>query len=522
MNSIKEIRLVSIFFSTFLLLVFNFDNSYGQHNCELGYELRNVMCDKKITQICVPENLQCRACWKIQTPDCYGNYEKGCAPVSHGCWYEDSYDLAVQCAEKMVANAQKETSPCSSCDYTTYRIFLTGDRYCTSGAFANQAVRQDAISRANITINGILGQLRDELIRVAAQRVRFPNIPGGVFDEYEENIEASRYQIERYRDHINQKTDISIDEINNTISNINNEQTQINSYKSNFNSNIKQEERKIAFEKQQEQNEANIKRQQAQNEVNRKNIELEAERKRLEQEKTQKQIDLLNSAYKQNVQTNTEIINSITTGVNDYIEQKSERDRIKREQIALYEEEERREEEKERLNSEAKLARMKKEEQLKKIESEQNLIKWRNIIAPVFYNLSVFTKKTSDINDPNLKSVYYVLWSFDNQNKIRIYKPFEERRSADGDWRTFSDVCTQFSETTQTNFYKTPENYPTQFNAMNNLIGYFETNEKAELFYSELLQNFKNNDFNVTEIDINKNNNHENKNQQINKSFWDE
>lgn len=438
---------------------------FSQENCPAGNELRDVKCSSKIVQKCVPENHTCSRCWTVEFAPCPGR-------TIGGSWGYSSYDKAVEMAKN--ASNNWSDGKCTWWDNNVYKIYLDDSKFCNSSSFANDAVKKDAISRANIMIDNILGNLRDEAMRIATKRINFPNIPGGVFDEWQDNIDASKRNIEDMKAHINQINDVSIEDINNIIDDINSEKKIINNNRNNYNSKIKVEEQKIANEKQmQMQKEANEKQQKDLDEYNRKKRVIEEEN----QANIKRQQDAINRQLAEN-QAKTDLyvgmINlagDVTKAIMDANEEKRQREQERQDRID--------EEERERFEAEMAERKRRADEEIainKENERRSNIVYERKSFVE-----SIPKGKMPNSADFISDDIYVYFISIDQitYNKFNVYisSIVSIKKQSDNSWPLKDVVLKKHLISNNTDNIK--------------LIGYFKNRESAEISVINISQKFK-------------------------------
>jgi len=142
----------------------------------------------------------------------------------------------------------------------------------------------------------------------------------------------------------------------------------------------------------------------------------------------------------------------------------------------------------------------------KKISSESaNLELWKTESAKIIpYQLTEYTriKRTNQILDQTLQSIYYIIWNFSfNKNQIILSNPIEIKKSDDGDWPTFTDMTNKIEAETNLAVNQTPDRISAPENALGFLLGYFTDAITAAKAEEEIKLNALQNGYSVRIID---------------------
>jgi hypothetical protein len=134
-----------------------------------------------------------------------------------------------------------------------------------------------------------------------------------------------------------------------------------------------------------------------------------------------------------------------------------------------------------------------------------NIGLWKNETAKIVpAQLTEYSriKRTSQISDQKLTSVYYIIWNFSPvQNQIILSNPIEIKKSDDGDWPTFTDVTRKIETQTNLVINQTPDGISAPENALGFLLGYFTDSSIAAKAAGELKSNALKNGYTVRNID---------------------
>ncbi len=189
---------------------------------------------------------------------------------------------------------------------------------------------------------------------------------------------------------------------------------------------------------------------------------------------------------------------------------RDERNEEREKQKAEEAEEEKRQERKEREEEQRRIEDQKREDELEealarktaienaKIKTNTSLwsAKSKTVLPNSLINFSR-AKKTIEITDPTLTSVFYIIWNFSNDGQIVISNPIEIKKSPDGDWPITSDLYSKIETDSRLVINQTPDNIATDDNTLGYLLGYFKSKANAQSALDNLKANAIKNGYTV-------------------------
>ena len=472
---------LSIVFIFFVLFFSN--HTKAQTNCPEGYEQRNVKCNGSIVVKCVPKNYNCSRCWVIAWPPCPGG------PLG-GMDNYTTYLSAFTYAQRVKNSTRHEDCDFYGWDNRSYTIYLDDSEYCTNRIDEKTAIKDDLLKK----IQPFLQRYKDEIENYRRYYKQQPYKPGAVFREYATQLEQALENVRQLEVMLKNISDANLSELENAFDKLKAEETDLKIATSNFKNNLN-----IANQEENRQEYNSKKEQQRQEPIRESRTKSAAE---LNYEATSRYIQESQNRTSNFYEQAQRLENVLLQVYKDRAADREEERRYAAEQRikeAEREAEERiKKEEKRRKEAEIEAEKRRKEaeraaeERREKAEAEaikqNNILSWQKkgiAIIGIHHNL----KKTTDINDVALKSVFYIIWQFSSTNQFIIFNPIAINKSLDGDWITFNDFAKQIEKQTQISLNYTPDGIYTEFNKFNNLMGYYATKEEANATYFKLITN---------------------------------
>ncbi len=487
---------LSIVFIFFVLFFSN--HTKAQSNCPEGYEQRNVKCNGSIVVKCVPKNYNCRLCWAVEWPPCPGG-------TLGGAGYYATYLSAFTYAQRVKNSTRHEDCDFYGWDNRSYTIYLDDSEYCTNRIDEKTAIKDDLLKK----IQPFLQRYKDEIENYRRYYKQQPYKPGAVFREYATQLEQALENVRQLEVMLKNISDANLSELENAFDKLKAEETDLKIATSNFKNNLN-----IANQEENRQEYNSKKEQQRQEPIRESRTKSAAE---LNYEATSRYIQESQNRTSNFYEQAQRLENVLLQVYKDRAADREEERRYAAEQRikeAEREAEERRKKEEKRRKEAERAA----EESRKNAEAEaikqNNILRWQTKSIAITGN-QVNLKKTTDINDVALKSVFYIIWQFSSTNQFIIFNPIAINKSLDGDWIIFKELTAKIQEQSKISLFKTPDGTSTQFNELHNLIGYFTTMEEANEQYLKLITNAEAEGYSILKKEIISE-------PKIKKSFWEE
>jgi hypothetical protein len=480
---------LSILFIFFVLFFSN--HTKAQSNCPEGYEQRNVKCNGSIVVKCVPKNYNCSRCWAIEWPPCPGGTYGGMDNAA-------TYLSAFTYAQRVKNSTRHEDCNVYGWDNRSYTIYLDDSEYCTNRIDEKTAIKDDLLKK----IQPFLQRYKDEIENYRRYYKQQPYKPGAVFREYATQLEQALENVRQLEVMLKNISDANLSELENAFDKLKAEETDLKIATSNFKNNLN-----IANQEKNRQ------------EYNRKEEQQHPEPIRESRTKSAAELNYLAGLrYIQESQNRTSNIYEQALRVENVLLQVIKDRAADREEERRYAAEQRRKEAEREAEERRKEAEREEEERREKAEAEaikqNNILSWQTKGIAITGN-QVNLKKTTDINDVALKSVFYIIWQFSSTNQFIIFKPIAINKSLDGDWITLNDFAKKIEKQTQISLNYTPDGIYTEFNKLNNLMGYYATKEEANEQYLKLITNAEAKGYSVLKKEIISE-------PKIKRSFWEE
>jgi hypothetical protein len=197
-----------------------------------------------------------------------------------------------------------------------------------------------------------------------------------------------------------------------------------------------------------------------------------------------------------------------TLAIADYFIKKQERDAAKLEQQRLEAEMDRLQKEQEAHDRKQAEDAKFEIEQKKIAEENENIALWQNKSSKIVTGKiadKVKIKKTSQITDAKIQSVYCVIWNFNPaQNQILILTPIEIKKDADGDWPLNTDIFQKIQTQTKLVVNQTPDGINTPENSLQYLLGYYTDANEALKAVEDIKTNALKNGYDIKDIEYGK------------------
>ncbi len=265
------------FLFAFLLFAF----TVNAQNCPAGYEEKNVKCGTSIVAKCVPINYNSKDAWMVYSPPCNNSKSQ-----SGGRWYYNSYDLALQGAERHKA----ENNSCPFYNDQIYTIYLDDSKLCNNTIDWNEAKKNDFINK----IKPFLQRYKAEIANYRRYFNGQPYKPGAVFKEYEEQLKQAEENVSNLEMMLNNINDNNLSLIENTFNNMQQEEQNLKQADTNF------------------KNELNSTRQE---EISKQQSDEVKEQQLEQQRKTQEKIDVQMKELSEKSQSQANYISGVMDGL---------------------------------------------------------------------------------------------------------------------------------------------------------------------------------------------------------------
>lgn len=175
-----------------LLLGISYSLLNAQSDCEQGYEMKNVMCNGKLTSVCIPENYVCNSnCWLYDFALKSGSFE-------NSIWGGGGQSYA-ECLQKVTEAQEMESHskyPNTVYNVFNYRIYLNSSKFCNSRSAA-----EEMYLKINSLIDGWEGNVRDAIVACNGYEHLLP--PLAITREWAENNQEAMRNITRLKEEVN-------------------------------------------------------------------------------------------------------------------------------------------------------------------------------------------------------------------------------------------------------------------------------------------------------------------------------
>ncbi len=285
----------------------------------------------------------------------------------------------------------------------------------------------------------------------------------------------------------------------------------------------KTEEEKVEEQKQKqqavEQKQQQEKQQQQQQVAAQQQQQQAASNRQQQQREYQNKMNALQQQLAAKQQANAEIANTFSQGLNeiaDMIAKKQQKENAEREEQRIQDQMDRLEREndnaqlqKERAvnqrNADATNLAAHNAEQKKIAEQNANIAMWQNKSSNILAGSlaeKAKIKKTSQITDQALQSIYYVIWNFSSiENQVIISEPIEIKKDGDGDWPLNKDLLQKIQTKSKLIINQTPDRITTSENRLGYLLGYYTNAGEALKATEDIKANALNNGYTIKNIE---------------------
>lgn len=420
---------------TIVALVLGQNTILGQ-NCPTGFVERLVKCKGQFVKKCIPENYNCKACWRVEYPPCQ-NSKTGGGSSNH-----NSYEEAVAEVRRMQKNIRevniqrgKAPEDCGGWhDYFSPKIFFNDCGESNKGQGATDVA--DLRNRIKPFLQRYIKLITDYNRELQGK----PFIPGAVTQDYQNQLRLAVENRDKLQNYVNILTEANLSMVEDFFEKV---QEHESTLKQSYNNYINASSNTQSF-----------------------SIGQPAQPKNNFQQEYQSQINTIDQQYQANLQRNEQIFNAVQTGIQNIasiLEQNAQRKAEERRRQYEYEQKLREQRRQEELEKE----RQKQEEENRRY---NELLRQYHIDSSIL-STNNYLVKPSKIPS-NIDSIYYIGYKREydeNSTTFIILKTFIVYRYSDDTFPLFSKI-------------KEKSNHENDINqsGISILIGYFDSKKEME------------------------------------------